>query len=54
MFEQGCSRLAPNESGRILDRISGLAKVISQEAITAALSASNKQSRHRWHSTVCS
>ncbi len=39
MFEQGCSRLAPNESDRILDRIGGLEKVISPEAITAALSA---------------
>lgn len=46
MFEQGCSRLAPDESGRILDRMSGLEKIISPEAITAALAACGKQSRH--------
>jgi hypothetical protein len=46
MFGQGCSRLAPDESGRILDRMSGLEKIISPEAITAALAACGKQSRH--------
>jgi transposase IS4-like protein/DDE family transposase len=47
MNEQGCSRLAPDESGRILDRMSGLEKIISPQVIAAVLAACGKQSRHR-------
>ncbi len=47
MVEQGCSRLPGDETGRILDRLAGLEKIISPELATQALVATNKQSRRR-------
>ena len=47
MDEQGRSTLSADESGRILDRLAGLEKVISQEQITNALNATDKQSVRR-------
>lgn len=47
MDEQGRSTLPEDENGRILDRLAGLEKVISQEEITNALNATGKQSIRR-------
>jgi len=44
MAEQGCSPLSADEHGRILDRLSGLEKVIAPELVTQALAATGKQS----------
>ena len=37
MLEQGRSTLAPDDSGRVLDRLAGLEQVISNEAVKQAL-----------------
>jgi len=47
MFEQGCSRLPADESGRILDRLTGLEKCIAPELVTQALASTGKQSRRK-------
>ena len=47
MDEQGRSTFSEDQNGRILDRLAGLEKVISQEQITNALKATNKQSVRR-------
>ena len=47
MDEQGRSTLSADESGRILDRLAGLEKVISQKQITNALKVTDKQSVRR-------
>jgi len=41
MDEQGRSTFSEDQNGRILDRLAGLEKVISQEQITNALKATN-------------
>ena len=47
MFEQGCSSLPADESGRILDRLAGMEEIISPELVTQALAATGKQSTRR-------
>lgn len=47
MDEQGRSTFSEDQNGRILDRLAGLEKVISQEQITNALKAADKQSVRR-------
>ena len=47
MDEQGRSTFSEDQNGRILDRLAGLEKVISQEQITNALKATHKQSVRR-------
>lgn len=47
MDEQGRSTFSEDQDGRILDRLAGLEKVISQEQMTNALKAANKQSVRR-------
>jgi len=47
MDEQGRSTFSEDQNGRILDRLAGLEKVISQEQITNALKVTNKQSVRR-------
>lgn len=45
MNEQGCSRLLTDASGRILDRIAGLEKIIAPELVEQALKQTGKQSK---------
>lgn len=47
MCGQGSSRLTADDTGRILDRISGLEKIIPWEAIKAVLVATGKETRRR-------
>ncbi|NQV23742.1 MAG: IS4 family transposase [Rhodopirellula sp.] len=47
MVEQGCSRLSADESGRILDRLAGMEKIILPELVTQALASTGKQSTRR-------
>ena len=42
---QGQCTLPPDESGRILDRLTGLEQIISPEAIRQALQASGRTNR---------
>ena len=48
MKEQGSSTLSPDESGRILDRLAGLEKIISREMVRQVLEATQ-----RVNSRVC-
>ena len=43
MDEQGCSRLPADHNGRILDRLSGLEKIITPELAMQALDITNKR-----------
>ena len=45
MVEQGRSTLTPDESGRVLDRLAGLEKVISPESVRQALSMTGRCSQ---------
>ena len=47
MVEQGCSRFSVDESGRILDRLAGLEKIILPGLVRRALAATGKQSTRR-------
>ena len=47
MDEHGRSTLSADENGRILDRLTGLEQIISQEEIINALKATGKQSVRR-------
>ena len=47
MDDQGRSTFSEDQNGRILDRLAGLEKVISQELVTNALKVTNKQSVRR-------
>ena len=42
MLEQGRSTFAPDDSGRVLDRLAGLEQVISREAVRQALMATGR------------
>ncbi len=42
MLEQGRSSFAPDDSGRVLDRLAGLEQVISREAVRQALMATGR------------
>jgi hypothetical protein len=46
MEEHGCSRLTADSSGRILDRLAGLEKVILPELVRQALANTGKQAKH--------
>ena len=48
MKEQGSSTLSPDESGRILDRLAGLEKIISREMVRQVL-----EDTQRVNSRVC-
>jgi hypothetical protein len=43
MCEQGCSRLSPDDSGRILDRLAGMEKIIPTELVIQALANTKKK-----------
>src|SRR6185295_4605945 len=47
MTEQGCSTFSTDESNRILDRLAGLAKIITPEQMKQALVATGRVNRHR-------
>ncbi len=47
MYEQGCSRLSSDDSGRILDRLAGMEKIIVPELAAQALANSGKQSTRK-------
>jgi hypothetical protein len=48
MVQQGRCTLPVNESNHVLDRLAGLAKVISSEAIQQALLATGRVNRRAW------
>ena len=48
MSEQGCSTLSPDASGRILDRLAGLEKIISPEVVREVL-----EETQRMNSRAC-
>ena len=47
MCEQGCSRLPADDSGRILDRLAGMEKIILPELVLQALANSGKESTRK-------
>lgn len=47
MTRQGCSTFSTDESGRILDRLAGLEKIITPDMITQALVATERVNPHR-------
>lgn len=47
MSEHGCSSFTADESGRILDRLAGMEKIISPELCMQALAKFGKQSTHK-------
>jgi len=47
MTGQGCSTFSTDESGRILDRLAGLEKIITPDKITQALVATDRVNPHR-------
>lgn len=47
MYEQGCSRLSADDSGRILDRLAGMEKIILPELAAQALANVGKQSTRK-------
>ena len=47
MCEQGCSRLSADDSGRILDRLAGMEKIILPELVMQALANAKKESTRK-------
>ena len=47
MAEQGCSTLVADEQGRILDRLAGLGKVVSEQLIREVLEVTGKVNGRR-------
>src|SRR4051794_39304941 len=47
MREQGCSTFSTDASNRVLDRLTGLEKVITPDLLMQALVATDRVNRHR-------